>query len=69
MTDPPHRYRVGDRVIYHAPTSLPQFAGAYLIERLLPNSEDGPHYLIRRVKNGHERVTLERELSPGDPGP
>ena len=67
LTDAAHRYRPGDRVIFHAPTSLPQFAGAYVIERLLPNSDDGPHYLIKRVKDGHERVASARELAPVAP--
>ena len=64
MTEPPHRYRPGDRVIFHAPASLSQFVGAYVIERPLPNSVDGPTYLIRRVRDGHERVAYERELAP-----
>lgn len=50
--------------MFHAPPSLPQFAGAYLIERLLPNSADGPTYLIKRAKDGHERVAAKRELAP-----
>ena len=58
------RYRPGDRVIYHAPTSLPQFAGVYLVDRVLPNSDDGLSYLIKRVKDGHERAASERELAP-----
>jgi hypothetical protein len=64
MTDPAHRYRPGDRVVFHAPLSLREFAGAYVVERSLPNSVDGPTYLIRRVKDGHERVAPERELAP-----
>ena len=44
MSEPPHRYRPGDRVIFHAPASLSQFVGAYVIERPLPNSVDGPTY-------------------------
>lgn len=64
MTNVVHRYQAGERVVFHAPTSLGQFAGAYLIERLLPSSDSGPTYLIKRVKDGHERVAAERELSP-----
>ena len=64
MTEPPHRYRAGDRGVFHAPLSLRVFAGAYEVERPLPNSVDGPTYLIRRVRDGHERVAYERELAP-----
>jgi len=64
MTDPAHRYCPGDRVLFHAPLALQEFAGAYVIERALPNSPDGLTYLIKRVKDGHERVAHERELAP-----
>jgi hypothetical protein len=51
-------------VVFHPPPSLSHFAGAYVIERLLPISDTGPNYLIKRVKDGHERSASERELAP-----
>jgi hypothetical protein len=62
MTNPPHRYRQGDQVIFHAPLALQEFAGAYVVEKALPISADGLTYLIE--KDGHERVVPERELAP-----
>ena len=62
MTDTVYRYRVGDRVIFHAPPSLTEHAGLYVVEWLLPDSGSGPSYVIKRVKGGHERVASEREL-------
>jgi hypothetical protein len=64
MTAAVHRYRLGDRVVFNSPATLPQFAGAYLVERLLPISEAGPSYLIRRLKDGHGRAASEHELTP-----
>ncbi len=62
VTSPTHRYSVGDQVIFHPPPTLPEFAGAYSIERLLPLSGAGPSYLIRRLKDGHVRSVVEQEL-------
>lgn len=59
-----YRYRVGDRVLLHLHPSLPQFAGAYLIERQLPVGDAGPAYLVKRTKDGHLRTASERELAP-----
>jgi hypothetical protein len=70
MTEVTHRYRQGDRVVFHPPPALPQFAGAYVVERLLPISDTGPNYQIKRVKDEHERAASERELTlatPSDP--
>jgi hypothetical protein len=62
------RYRVGDRVVYHPPGSLADFAGPYIIERVLPIAETGQqHYQIKSVRDGHERVVAEHELAPGAP--
>jgi hypothetical protein len=60
-----HRYRPGDRVIFHSPATLPQFDGPYLVERLLPVSDAGPQYQIKSIRDGHERAASERELAPG----
>ena len=59
-----HRYRPGDRAIFHSPATLPQFDGPYLVERLLPISDAGPQYQIKSVRDGHERAASERELAP-----
>jgi hypothetical protein len=64
VTDVTHRYHVGDQVVFHPPPTLPEFAGAYSIERLLPISETGPNYLIKRLKDDHERSASEREITP-----
>jgi hypothetical protein len=41
LTSSAHRYRAGDRVVFHSEAMLPQFEGLYLIERLLPISDGG----------------------------
>jgi hypothetical protein len=64
VTSITHLYRVGDQVVFHSPPTLPEFAGAYSIERLLPMSDAGPSYLIKRLKDGHVRSVAERELAP-----
>ena len=50
-------------MVFHPPPTLPEFAGAYLVERLLPISDAGPSYLIKRVKDGHVRSVSEQELA------
>jgi hypothetical protein len=64
VNEPAHRYRRGDRVIFHSPATLPQFDGPYLVERLLPISDAGPQYQIKSVRDGHERAASEHELAP-----
>lgn len=59
-----YHYRPGDRVLFYPPPALSQFEGTYRIERRLPISADGPNYLIKRMKDGHERAAPERELAP-----
>jgi hypothetical protein len=70
-----HRYCSGDRVVFHFPAAtLPQFAGAFPIERLLPISDDGPNYLIKRVNeaisgslpNGNLLSELKRSELPAN---
>jgi hypothetical protein len=67
LTDASHRFRVGERVIFHSAATLPQFSGAYVVERLLPDSGAGLTYHIKRAKDGHTRAASERELTPDTP--
>jgi hypothetical protein len=67
LTDVTHKYRPGDRVVFHPPPTLPNFAGAYVVERLLPISDNGPNYHIKRVKDEYERAASEHELTPATP--
>jgi hypothetical protein len=63
-----HRYRLGERVVFHPSEPVPHFAGPYVVERLLPADDAGPHYQIRSVRDGHERTVAERELLPAVTG-
>jgi hypothetical protein len=68
VTGATHRYAVGEHVEFHPPSPIleKEFAGSYSVERLLPLSDTGqvPTYKIKSLKDGHQRIAAEDDLSP-----
>jgi hypothetical protein len=67
VTGARHRYSVGEGVEFHpSPILEKEFAGSYSVERLLPLSDTGqvPTYQIKSLKDGHQRIAAEHDLSP-----
>jgi hypothetical protein len=50
-------------VVYQPTETSPHFAGPYVVEQLLPPTDTGPVYKIKSVRDGHERIAAERELT------
>lgn len=57
-----HTYRVGEVVRFLADARTSAAEGDYEISGLLPRG-DQPKYRIKSVREGHERVALEDQLS------
>jgi hypothetical protein len=67
VTGVSHRFGVGEHVVFNPSPMLPRgFAGSYSVERLLPLSDTGdvPTYQIKSLKDGHQRIAAEHDLSP-----
>ena len=67
MTGASHRYAIGEHVVFHpSPILEKKFGGFYSVERLLPLSDTGevPTYQIKSLKDGHQRIAAEHDLSP-----
>jgi hypothetical protein len=67
VTGARHRYSVGEGVEFHpSPILEKKFGGFHSVERLLPLSDTGevPTYQIRSLRDGHQRIVAEHDLSP-----
>jgi hypothetical protein len=67
VTGASHRYGVGEQVEFHpSPILEKKFGGSYSVERLLPLSDTGevPTYQIRSLRDGHQRIVTEHDLTP-----
>jgi hypothetical protein len=61
-----HKFRVGSAVRYSAGA----YAGAtvngtYTVTRLLPPEPGDCQYRVKSIRDGHERVVRESQLTPG----
>jgi hypothetical protein len=66
---PAHRYVVGQAIVYTPESAIgPAYAGLYVVARLLPEEGHAPRYLIRSVRDGHQRAVSEVGLmdAPSD---
>lgn len=59
-----HKFKTGQTVltVKTAYSTLPQ--GRYQVVRLLPADGAGNQYRVKSVRDGHERVVRESELTP-----
>jgi hypothetical protein len=58
-----HIYRVGEIVHFTAQVRTTAAEGGYEITGLLPPRGEEPQYRIKNVREGHERVALQDQLS------
>ena len=58
-----HKFRVGQKVAFDAPSLQPAALGPYEIVRLLPHDGNRFHYRIKSVAESHERVAAEDQLT------
>lgn len=56
-----HKFKVGQRVVFHAPRSLAP--GIFTVLRILPANERAQTYRIKSLPQNVERVAEEGELT------
>lgn len=59
-----YRYITGQSVRLLARMGARMPSGPFNVIRLLPADNRGNHYHLKSLKDGHERVAAESELSP-----
>ena len=62
-----HRFKVG-QTVHLMPNRLERHvpAGAYTIQRALPDEGRDLQYRVKNVQDGHERVVTEAQLRPAE---
>ena len=62
-----HRFKVG-QTVHLVPNRLERHvpAGAYTIQRALPDEGRDLQYRVKNVQDGHERVVSEAQLRPAE---
>ncbi len=66
MADIRHKFSVGTAVRYSAGTYAgPAASGTYTVTRLLPPEPGDCQYRVKSLRDGHERVVRESQLTPG----
>jgi hypothetical protein len=62
-----HKFKVG-QTVHLMPNRLERHvpAGAYTIQRALPDEGRDLQYRIKNVQDGHERVVSEAQLRPAE---
>lgn len=62
MTDPTHRFKIGQTVDLIASTSRSAASGRYEIISLRPSDGGPPQYRVKSKSESHERVVAESDL-------
>ncbi len=61
---PIHRFAIGDRVAFTpAPLDGSARRGLYTVVRLMPSEDRDRQYRIKDLRDGHERMVRESQLS------
>jgi hypothetical protein len=58
---PSHKFKVGESVTVRPNRNFP--GGVYQVTKHLPNDDGEPEYRIKSVREPHERVVRESEIS------
>lgn len=64
---PEHRFSVGQQVTVHGVGGIAIAPGPYKVVRLLPRERDDVQYRVQHVRDLHERVVTEGQMSPFRP--
>jgi hypothetical protein len=59
----PHKYNVGQTVRFVPGAHERSWAGLYRVEARLPEERGDRQYRIKSMKDAHQRVVLESQLS------
>jgi hypothetical protein len=66
MAQPFHKFSVGSAVRYSAGAyAAPTVSGTYTVVRLLPPEPGDCQYRVKSLRDGHERVVRESQLTAG----
>jgi hypothetical protein len=57
-----HKFKIGQQVEYFRPRGNYAPRGVYIVTKLLPESHGEFEYLIRSVREAHERIARGSEL-------
>lgn len=59
-----HRFSVGQQVTVHGFGGIMVTPGPYKVVRLLPTERDDVQYRVQHLRDLHERVVTEGQMSP-----